>query len=50
MAGTDYLGRELPDEQPTAQTVEEFAVEQGNLQPENVQDSEQDTGKGSTPE
>lgn len=40
---TDYLGRELPDNPPTAQTVEDFAVEQGNLQAEDVREQEQTT-------
>jgi hypothetical protein len=44
---TDFLGRELPEEQPTAQTVEEFAVEQGTLQPEDLEPQDSgDTGEG----
>jgi hypothetical protein len=47
---TDYLGRELPEQAPIAQTVEEFAVERGNLQAEDLTTEEQETGKDSTPE
>ena len=46
---TDFLGRELPDKTPTAQTVEDFAVERGNLSEEDVQpatqNGEQTTGE-----
>jgi hypothetical protein len=43
----DFLGRELPEQPPTAQTVEEFAREEGNL-PDDGED--QTTEKDPTTE
>ena len=40
---TDYLGRELPENPPTAQTVEEFAQQQGNLPEQEEQTTEKDS-------